>query len=684
MNPQNEIYYVPEEVLAGDLKVGGILSQLTEKEKKYATYLHLSAFAMFPILADSLSKESLSIHAFLSAYLLSIKPSDAHTAIINPTEENRIFRQLINYSAVFYLNSSNYLGFGDTKFIPRMTQEELHTFISKTSPTILPLLDNCIESMFSLEPESIRSLGFSPHGVTQYYKPETLLQDEAKAVTEAISKVGIRPENTTIVKTSSRYEIHVYSIEKGEKQICEYNGIPIFLIKGKHSEDLSKSVSWLHKARNYCANEIQEQMIDSLISHYTTGKVEDHVKYSSLWVQDVNPTIETHLGFIETYHDPLGIRAEFEGLISAVDKKASEILHKFVDASKIILSLLPYPKEYERINFKPPSYNALSVISYCVSDYPIGINIPNYDEVRLKVGFKNVTLINVMAAYQSKTYQFYPENLIPIIDNFSDQIRTIHVACHELYGHGSGTLLTKSDIEKGIPDLLTPNHNVTTYYKEGETYDGKFGLFGQSFEECRAECTAIYLILHNEVLNIFKVDPINQKDMMLVEIYNMSRSGLYGLRDYEPSQLRWRQAHSQGRFAILKAILMWGKGALQIKKVDNDVGYEIFVDKERINDLIDGYTIMLKHLNYYKATAQVESAQAFFQSLTSVDNFFLGVRDSVLKFKRKKMVFQGALCIQNEKNEYDLVEASEIFDQTPTPFDFALTLAKNIKIATEN
>jgi hypothetical protein len=69
-------------------------------------------------------------------------------------------------------------------------------------------------------------------------------------------------------------------------------------------------------------------------------------------------------------------RCEWEGFIAVVDPEESRFLHLFVEKSDIMWSLLPYPKEYERESFIPPSYNAIDILTYCVSGMPAGINLP--------------------------------------------------------------------------------------------------------------------------------------------------------------------------------------------------------------------------------------------------------------------------------------------------------------------
>ena len=649
------VYLVSDTVLLGDLKSGQYFSSLTEKQQKYATYISLANFA------SSLSDESPKIHAFLSYLLPSLSSDMVHSAFSSPSETNLPLRQLIEYAAVFYQCSSNYRGFGDTKFIPRLSKEGLISLIDNcqldktTHDKALDLLNQCISSMYSLDPPSVRSQGFSPTGVTRYYLPSDFTQNEVLSIDSFLCEHHIRVENTTIVRDSSKqtYYVNVYSIDESEEKlgtIPSLNNFTIILKKGFHSNDLRRSVKWLQLARQYCASEIQEQMIDSLILHYTHGNIEDHVKYSSLWVSDTDPAVESHMGFIETYRDPQGVRAEFEGIVACVDSKESIILKKFVEASNIVLPLLPYPKEYERSQFSPPTYNALQILTACINDYPIGINIPNYDEIRMHIGFKNVTLMNVKNA------------------------QIVHVACHELYGHGSGRLFTKDDIKKGIPDLLTPTAMVQSYYEDGVSYDKAFGPIGSSFEECRAETTAMYLILNEKILDIFDISKEDQKGFMISEIYYLMKRSFVGLLNYDPKTMMWKQAHARGRFAILRALLMWSRGGLTVIRKNNS--FEIVVNKEKLDGVRDGLALMLKHLNYYKATCQVTQAEAFYSALTSVDNYWLEVRKIVENIPKREVIIAQATIVK-ENDQWTLIGK-----ENPDIYDAAMTVIQNVQAAT--
>ena len=68
------------------------------------------------------------------------------------------------------------------------------------------------------------------------------------------------------------------------------------------------------------------------------------------------------------------------------------------DSEKIIPKL-PWPAYMEKDNFLKPDFVTLDIINFSTNGCPLGINIPNYDDIRDNEGFKNVFLGNSVANY---------------------------------------------------------------------------------------------------------------------------------------------------------------------------------------------------------------------------------------------------------------------------------------------
>lgn len=93
----------------------------------------------------------------------------------------------------------------------------------------------------------------------------------------------------------------------------------IFIL-GEFSPFLSRVNENLKKAKEFCANENQLNMLDCYIDSFKTGSIKKHIESQRWWVKDKKPVIETNIGWVETYIDPMGVRAYFEVQLGIFNK----------------------------------------------------------------------------------------------------------------------------------------------------------------------------------------------------------------------------------------------------------------------------------------------------------------------------------------------------------------------------
>jgi hypothetical protein len=110
----------------------------------------------------------------------------------------------------------------------------------------------------------------------------------------------------------------------------------------------------LNDARKHAANTRQDSFLLSCQESFRTGSIEDYRESQRLWVKDLQPSVEAILGFVEPYRDPMGIRAEFEGMVAITNKEETKTLTKLVGNSDKFIRRLPWALGYTENNGKGP------------------------------------------------------------------------------------------------------------------------------------------------------------------------------------------------------------------------------------------------------------------------------------------------------------------------------------------
>lgn len=215
----------------------------------------------------------------------------------------------------------------------------------------------------------------------------------------------------------------------------------------------------------------------------------------------------------------------------------------------------------------------------------------------------------------------------------------VHVACHELLGHGVGKLIYRN--ADGTAPTFTDPVNGETFescYEAGETWNGKFGAISASYEECRADTCGFYLCQLPDVYTLFGWEESEIDIMLWTSVMNQFRKGILGLQLFNAETKKWGQAHTQGAYVFAQFLYQKQTTDLvSFEVLDNDM--RIHLNKENLmtegKQLIKEFLLILQT---YKSSGCIERAKAFYDHYSKVEGQFLQIRDIVIQKKKPRRV----------------------------------------------
>lgn len=253
----------------------------------------------------------------------------------------------------------------------------------------------------------------------------------------------------------------------------------VWKIDGMYGKAIEKIVYWLEKAAEVSENPKQKEVILKLVEFYKTGNLRTFDEYSILWIQEQDGFIDFTNGFIETYGDPLGMKASWEGYVNLKDAEATERTRKLSENAQWFEDHSPVDARFKKDNCQGVSAKVIEAAILGGDLYPasaIGINLPNSNWIRTEHGSKSVTIGNLTHAYNQAAHGngFKEEfvinrEVLELMEKYEDVCDDLHTDLHECLGHGSGKMLPGVD-----PDSLK--------------------AYGATIEEARADLFGLYYL----------------------------------------------------------------------------------------------------------------------------------------------------------------------------------------------
>lgn len=363
----------------------------------------------------------------------------------------------------------------------------------------------------------------------------------------------------------------------------------VWKLGGMYDKAIARIIGWLEKAANVAENDGQKEIINSLIAFYQSGDLKTFDDYSVKWVTDTVSRVDFINGFIETYTDPLGMKASWESLVNFKSEEASKRTQLISDNAQWFEDNSPIDDKFKKEEVKGVSAKVITAAILggdCYPATPIGINLPNANWIRRDHGSKSVTIDNITDAYaQASLGNGFNEEFMwsdaerELSKKYGTLTDNLHTDLHECLGHGSGKLLPGVD-----GDALK--------------------AYGSPLEETRADLFALYYLADPKLVEL---GLLPDNEAYKAEYYKYIMNGaMTQLTRIQPGK-DIEQAHMRNRALISNWVIENGKADKVVELAQRDgKTYVVVNDYTKLREL---FAQLLSEVQRIKSEGDFEAGK---------------------------------------------------------------------------
>lgn len=585
MNAQENFNYIVEQFADLQLlryQVTGF-EDLTLRQKELVYYLSQAALEGRDILFDQNGKYNLQIRKLLEAVYVSYSGD----------RQDEEFKALEVYLKRIWFSNGIHHHYACNKFVPGFSPEFLRRLIDATDVLSLPLkphesVDELCTELFPV----IFDPKIMPKRVNQADGEDLVLTSAAnyyEGVSQQEAETFYDSQKTPGESHPVMYGMNSRLVKKDGKIQEE-----VWKIDGMYGKAIEKIVFWLEKAEKVAESEVQREVVRLLIDFYRTGDLKIFDAYSIAWLKDTDSRVDFVNGFIESYGDPLGMKASWESIVNFKDLEATRRTDIISSCAQWFEDHSPVSASFKKEQVKGVSAKVITAAMLGGDLYPssaIGINLPNSNWIRSVHGSKSVTIGNLTDAYNQaakgngfrEEFVYGPEEK-QLLEKYADITGNLHTDLHECVGHGSGRLLPGVD-----PDALK--------------------AYGSTIEEARADLFGLYYLPDARLVEL-GLTP--DAEAYKAEYYSYMMSGLLTqMVRVEPGH-DLEEAHMRNRQLIARWALVKGSAEQVVELVKKEGKTYV-----KINDYLQLrrlFAELLCEIQRIKSEGDYEAARALVET----------------------------------------------------------------------